>query len=105
MASSGLFFQILCVFWAIHVAVAFPTYGSLAGLSPEEIRTIMPTLHRRAIEQPPGPPNDTSAKLVFDPAHPFIAPKLTDIRGPCPGLNTLASHGVAFTSIHKDREH
>ncbi|KAF8067669.1 Chloroperoxidase [Lyophyllum atratum] len=28
-----------------------------------------------------------------DPAHPFIAPRRGDLRGPCPGLNTLANHG------------
>ncbi|KAJ7586847.1 Chloroperoxidase [Mycena floridula] len=28
-----------------------------------------------------------------DPAHPWIAPKSTDLRSPCPALNTLANHG------------
>lgn len=28
-----------------------------------------------------------------DTAHAFIAPKSTDIRGPCPGLNAAANHG------------
>lgn len=28
-----------------------------------------------------------------DTAHQFIAPKSTDIRGPCPGLNAAANHG------------
>ena len=74
--------------------LTFPTHGSLAGLSRSELDAIIPTLERRAPESPPGPLNDTSARLVVDPAHPFIAPKATDIRGPCPGLNTLASHGV-----------
>lgn len=43
----------------------------------------------------PGPLKDDSAKLVHDVAHPFKAPGPNDIRGPCPGLNTLASHGVS----------
>jgi len=44
--------------------------------------------------QPVPPPiNDTSSKLVFDEAHPFQPDAPGDIRGPCPGLNTLASHG------------
>ncbi|KZP07573.1 heme-thiolate peroxidase [Athelia psychrophila] len=42
---------------------------------------------------PPPPQSDTSAKLVADAAHPFKPASSTDIRGPCPGLNTLASHG------------
>ncbi|KAF9480745.1 Cloroperoxidase [Pholiota conissans] len=91
--ASHFFLRMVCALSIIHAANSFPTYGSLAGLSAAEIREIMPTLHRRAVEPPPGPMKDTSAKLVFDPAHPFIAPKSTDIRGPCPGLNTLASHG------------
>lgn len=43
---------------------------------------------------PPPAPTFLGAKLVNDPAHPFRAPKKTDLRGPCPGLNTLANHGV-----------
>ncbi|KAJ7577448.1 Cloroperoxidase [Mycena floridula] len=30
---------------------------------------------------------------VQDSTHKWIAPKSTDLRGPCPGLNTLANHG------------
>lgn len=41
----------------------------------------------------PLPQNDTSVKLVNDKAHPYIKPGPTDLRGPCPGLNTLANHG------------
>ncbi|KAG8213290.1 hypothetical protein J3R82DRAFT_11765 [Butyriboletus roseoflavus] len=37
---------------------------------------------------------DTSAKLVYDSAHPYEPDQPGDIRGPCPGLNTLASHGA-----------
>ncbi|CAA7264115.1 unnamed protein product, partial [Cyclocybe aegerita] len=44
-------------------------------------------------ELPPGPLEDTSAKLVNDEAHPWQPLRPEDIRGPCPGLNTLASHG------------
>lgn len=43
---------------------------------------------------PPPPIADTSARLVHDAAHPWRAPEEGDMRGPCPGLNTLASHGV-----------
>ncbi|KAK0533981.1 hypothetical protein OC834_002037 [Tilletia horrida] len=43
----------------------------------------------------PAPPRQksTKSKLVHDAAHPYIAPGKKDIRGPCPGLNTLANHG------------
>jgi hypothetical protein len=45
----------------------------------------------------PGPPSDTSVKLVNDASHPYKKQRPHDIRGPCPGLNTLASHGVRVT--------
>jgi len=73
---------------------AFPQYGSLAGLSERELDEIMPTLKRSFPPSPPGPLNDTSAKLVNDRAHPWKPLRPGDNRGPCPGLNTLASHGV-----------
>lgn len=75
-------------------ARAFPAYGSLAGLSREELETIIPSLTFQPPDSPPGPPADTSAKLVNDAAHPWKQQGPHDIRGPCPGLNTLASHGV-----------
>ncbi|KAF8148708.1 aromatic peroxygenase precursor [Crassisporium funariophilum] len=74
-------------------AVAFPSYGSLAGLPREELDKIIPTLKFYPPSPPPGPLTDTSAKLVNDPTHPWIPLRSGDIRGPCPGLNTLASHG------------
>lgn len=81
----------------LEATLAFPAYGSLAGLSQRQLAEILPTLVPRALESPPGPLNDTSAKLGPDPAHPWIAAGPNDIRGPCPGLNTLASHGVSFS--------
>ncbi|KAH9479671.1 Aromatic peroxygenase [Psilocybe cubensis] len=72
---------------------AFPAYGSLAGLTREQLDTIVPTLTYQQPENPPGPLEDTSAKLVNDAAHPWQPLAPADIRGPCPGLNTLASHG------------
>ncbi|KIJ31934.1 hypothetical protein M422DRAFT_185203 [Sphaerobolus stellatus SS14] len=36
---------------------------------------------------------DTSVKLVNDMDHPWMPLRPGDLRGPCPGLNTLASHG------------
>ncbi|CAA7263571.1 unnamed protein product [Cyclocybe aegerita] len=73
--------------------VAFPSYASLAGLSERELDAILPTLELREPALPPGPLKDTSAKLVNDKAHPWKPLRRGDIRGPCPGLNTLASHG------------
>ncbi|KAG6374393.1 Chloroperoxidase [Boletus reticuloceps] len=72
----------------------FPEYRSLAGLSPREARAVA-----RTFTSTPGaqslPPaiSDTSAKAVYDSEHPYIPDQPGDIRGPCPGLNTLASHG------------
>ncbi|KAF8869951.1 heme-thiolate peroxidase [Gymnopilus junonius] len=76
-----------------HAAAAFPAYGSLAGLTREQLDEIIPTLEIREPATPPGPLKDTSAKLVNDKAHPWKPLAPGDIRGPCPGLNTLASHG------------
>lgn len=80
-------------------AVAFPSYGSLAGLSDEQLERIIPTLKVREPQSPPGPLKDTSAKLVNDKKHPWKPAGRNDQRGPCPGLNALASHGVS-TSVH-----
>jgi hypothetical protein len=74
----------------------FPEYRSLAGLSPHEVQAVARTFSSTPGAQPAPPPiNDTSAKLVYDAAHPFQPDQPGDIRGPCPGLNTLASHGVS----------
>lgn len=74
--------------------LAFPQYGSLAGLSERELEAIIPRLNIAKPPPPPGPLKDDSTKLVNDPAHPFRpARPYIDMRGPCPGLNTLASHG------------
>lgn len=89
-----LLLTVLTVFQAFKAALCFPNYASLAGLSARELDYILPQLVVRTLSSPPGPLNDTSAKIVNDPAHPWIAPGPDDIRGPCPGLNTLSNHGV-----------
>jgi hypothetical protein len=81
----------------VSVVTGFPAYGSLAGLSIEERDLIISGLQVRQADPAPGPLNDTSAKLVNDKDHPFLPLQPDDIRGPCPGLNTLASHGVCHT--------
>ncbi|KAJ3515821.1 heme-thiolate peroxidase [Agrocybe chaxingu] len=73
--------------------IAFASHGSLAGLSERELEAIVPTFEVREPVPPPGPLEDTSAKLVNDKAHPWKPLRRGDMRGPCPGLNTLASHG------------
>jgi Peroxidase, family 2 len=47
------------------------------------------------VPNPPPPHTFTGAMLVNDAAHPYRAPRAGDLRGPCPGLNTLANHGVS----------
>jgi len=77
-------------------AIAFPQYGSLAGLSGVELAEILLTLQAPSELPPlpdPLPPNDSGAKLVNNAEHPYVPPGPGDIRGPCPGLNTLANHG------------
>ncbi|KIJ24316.1 hypothetical protein M422DRAFT_274941 [Sphaerobolus stellatus SS14] len=75
-------------------AFAFPQYGSLADLSDRELAEIIPRLNYVKPTPPPGPLNDMTPKLVNDKAHPWMPLREGDQRGPCPGLNTLASHGV-----------
>jgi len=68
-----LFDSMLVLFSALFalasVAIAFPSYGSLAGLSREELDQIIPTLNYQAPPNPPGPLKDDSTKLVNDAAH------------------------------------
>ncbi|TFK26066.1 Cloroperoxidase [Coprinopsis marcescibilis] len=72
---------------------AFPQHGTLAGLDARQVEQIVPTLNARVPPPPPGPPAFTGAKLVDDRDHPWRPLRQGDVRGPCPGLNTLASHG------------
>ncbi|TFK21406.1 Cloroperoxidase [Coprinopsis marcescibilis] len=74
-------------------ASAFPAYASLGGLSQRELDVIVPSLPAVYPPPPPPPPSYTGTKLVHDPDHPWQPQKPGDLRGPCPGLNTLASHG------------
>ncbi|KAG6809746.1 hypothetical protein H0H92_014881 [Tricholoma furcatifolium] len=58
-------------------ALAFPQYGQGKGVR---------------ITAPPQEAY-TGILAIPEPSHPYIAPGPNDIRGPCPGLNTLANHG------------
>ena len=81
------------------IASAFPSYQSLAGLSRDEVDLFIREHGKGLGAQPPPPVQmDNSSKLVNDPKHPYIAPGPNDLRGPCPGLNTLANHGVSFNA-------
>jgi hypothetical protein len=70
------------VFVSISAANAFPHYAR------DE------TFKFPGAQPLPPPIKDTSSKLVNDAKHRFRAPGKHDQRGPCPGLNTLANHGV-----------
>lgn len=74
-------------------AMAFPAYASLAGLPREELDRIIPTLQVRDPAKLPPPLKNNGTKLVNDAQHPWKPLRYGDMRGPCPGLNTLASHG------------
>jgi unspecific peroxygenase len=76
---------------------AISHYRSLAGLTEGQIEHFVRQSTVPIVGAQPVPPrqNDTSAKLVNDVTHQFVAAGSNDIRGPCPGLNTLASHGVS----------
>jgi unspecific peroxygenase len=79
---------------------AFSTYASLGGLRVQEIELFINDYGPFPGASPPPPPaTDTSLKLVNDANHPYQKPGPNDIRGPCPGLNTLASHGVCETNL------
>ena len=88
---------LVLVLTCASIATSFSSYGSLAGLSELEQEAIISTLQIHDdpwTEPPPGPLPYDGTKLVNDKDHPFEELRVGDIRGPSPGLNTLASHGV-----------
>ena len=82
----------------LGITSAFPAYQSLAGWSREEVDLFIREHGKSLVGAKPSPPalKDTSSKLVHDAKHPYVAPGPNDLRGPCPGLNTLANHGVSL---------
>jgi len=88
--------QSLIALCLCRCTAAFPAWASLAGLSDNEIDYFARTVTVIGAKPPPGPNPNTLSTLVNDAAHPYRPPRRNDIRGPCPGLNTLASHGVCF---------
>ena len=82
---------------------AFSSYQSLAGMSNDEVYLFIRQYGEGSLSGahlPPPPQNDNSSKLVNDAQHPFMAPDPNDLRGPCPGLNTLANHGVSISLLY-----
>ena len=78
----------------------YPRHRSLAGLSQDEVRYVARQYGDFPGAQPLPPPiSYTGPKLSPDADHPFEELRPGDIRGPCPGLNTLASHGVSFSPM------
>ena len=84
------------IFCLCRYATAFPAWNSLVGRSDEEISAFARTVTITGAQPAPGPLNNTLSMLVNDAAHQYMPPGPNDIRGPCPGLNTLASHGVGL---------
>ena len=89
-------FAFLSALARLSVTLAFPSYGSLAGLSERDLDALIARLPQVTPGVPPNPLKFNGTKLVHDSDHPWKALRKGDMRGPCPGLNTLASHGVSL---------
>ncbi|EJD42721.1 heme-thiolate peroxidase [Auricularia subglabra TFB-10046 SS5] len=74
-------------------ALAVQPYESLAGLSDDEVAEFSRSVKVVGAQPIPPPIKNTRSKLVNDREHPWKPLRAGDQRGPCPGLNTLASHG------------
>ncbi|TFK21418.1 Cloroperoxidase [Coprinopsis marcescibilis] len=77
----------------INNVAGFPSYASPRGLRGRQAEDTAASFDAKLPPAPPGPSNYTRTKLVDDASHPWQAQRPGDIRGPCPGMNTLASHG------------
>lgn len=81
-----------------QLAAILPRLHELKGVVPDDGSAVSNWIYGRSIPDP----EDLLTASSFDPArqlisttgeHRFIAPVLGDLRGPCPGLNSLANHG------------
>jgi len=100
---------------AAAAAIDHPEYASLAGMSDEDLAVYERSINVIGAQPLPPPLQDTSFKLIYDKKHPFVKAGKNDQRGmsqcqrpkkalivatgPCPGLNTLASHGVCYCLV------
>ncbi|KIJ56396.1 hypothetical protein M422DRAFT_239617 [Sphaerobolus stellatus SS14] len=90
-------FSAIILITLIRLAVALPAPTNLLlGSARERSRSSLLTM---GVAEMPNPPATLARgkdgfNLVNDAAHPFIVAGPNDIRGPCPALNTLASHGM-----------
>ncbi|KAJ3515015.1 heme-thiolate peroxidase [Coprinellus aureogranulatus] len=91
--SFGYIFALVSTLAHLSTTLAFPAHQSLAGLSARELNEIIPRLPQTSPGERPPPLEFDGPKLVYDADHPWQPLQPGDIRGPCPGLNTLASHG------------
>jgi Peroxidase, family 2 len=78
------------------LACGFGHYASPRRVYGSEIARELPQPASVFPGMTPGPLEFTGTKLVHDAMHPYIAPGEGDQRGPCPGLNVLANHGVCI---------
>jgi hypothetical protein len=88
-------FALISLLSSLSTTFSFPSYNSLAGLSERELNEVVARLPQVLPPSPPPPLKFNGTKLVNDRDHPWKPLRKGDIRGPCPGLNTLASHGVS----------
>ncbi|TEB20564.1 Cloroperoxidase [Coprinellus micaceus] len=86
-------FALISLLSSLSATSSFPSYSSLAGLSERELDEVVAWLPQVLPPSPPPPLKFNGTKLVNDRDHPWKPIRKGDIRGPCPGLNTLASHG------------
>ncbi|KAG2011105.1 hypothetical protein CC2G_011255 [Coprinopsis cinerea AmutBmut pab1-1] len=95
ISTSKHLFVLLPLFLVSHLSLVlgFPAYASLGGLTERQVEEYTSKLPIVFPPPPPEPIKDPWLKLVNDRAHPWRPLRRGDVRGPCPGLNTLASHG------------
>lgn len=99
---------VLFVFGSLSTSLAFPSDVDLLKRQEVDDTTARPGGGPGVVDPPPppGPPSFTGAKLVNDRGHPWRPLRNGDERGPCPGMNTLASHGVSVAQyLHAPLTH
>lgn len=80
----------------LQPALAWPGAASFSAHAQRDVNAETGAVYAEA---PPGPLEFDGTKLVNDAAHPWQRLRPGDVRGPCPALNTLASHGVRLHSF------